>query len=613
LGRIIQLDKHVADLIAAGEVVERPASAVKELAENSVDAGATGITVEIKRGGLEMIRVTDNGGGISPEDVPAAFLRHATSKIRSERDLEEIRSMGFRGEALASIAAVSKIEMFTRQAGRTEGVSYELHGGEEVSRSPAGCPVGTTVIVRELFYNTPARMKFIKRDVTEAGQAASVVRRLALANPGISFKLIKDGETVLHTPGDGLLKSAVYSVCGGTFTSGLEETRAEHEGIRVYGFVSKPLYGQGNRTKQEFFVNGRPVKSPLLGAALEEAYKNSIMQNRFPACVLHVEISPAVVDVNVHPAKTEIKFAYDRSAFDAVYLAAKSAVSGGDSAAELTFSPSPKSDFQESYEQARLVRAPAGNSAGGTADRKSGGGSGNGGFYKEMSAPEFRSDGALPGVVGDSAFSPALNQVSFGGYKTGDIPLVEEWRILGEAFSTYIIVEDGDDLCFIDKHAAHERIIFERLKEEAAKPVSQVLIKPVIFTPERGELTALLNDMELLCDMGFDAEEFGGGSIIVRALPGDLDGADAEASLQEIARLLTENRRMSVQDKRDGTLSLVACKAAMKAGSIISYAEQRALVERVLRIGDIKYCPHGRPVLSVMKKSELERKFGRIQ
>jgi len=615
VAKIIKLDRHVADLIAAGEVVERPASVVKELVENSIDAGATVITVEIKRGGLELMRVSDNGSGIGRDDIRTAFLRHATSKIRTADDLSSVTTMGFRGEALASIASVSRVTVFTRSADETAGLCYEIEGGEEVSLDEAGCPVGTTILVRELFYNTPARMKFVKKDITESGQVQTVVRRAALARPDISFKLIKDGEELLHTPGDNSLISAIYCVYGGTFSAGFEKADTSHEGVRVTGYVSKPVYSQGNRAKQEFFVNSRPVRARILTAALEEAYKNRIMVGRYPACVLYIEINPSVLDVNVHPAKTEVKFAFERQVFDAVYLAVKDAIDAEDARANITSAPKPPMFAQtertdhvqislraeplspvKSADIGVAYRHPMFDQSGKNGHEKT--------FFREEPPPAANVD-EFPSSYDLAEHLPPVNAAE------SPSPDNPRWRILGEAFNSYIMVEDGDDILFIDKHAAHERIIFEKLLAQAGSPLSQYLLEPLVLSFEHDELDVLLTNHELLEGMGFDIEDFGGGSILLRALPEDVDRSDAGASLQEIAQSLIENRRSPMTKKREEALRLVACKAALKAGSDTSYNEEYALVARVMSFEDIRYCPHGRPVAALLKRSELEKRFGR--
>lgn len=631
MGKILKLDRHVADLIAAGEVVERPASVVKELVENAVDAGADAITVEIRRGGLEMIRVSDNGSGIEPEDIRTAFLRHATSKIRKAEDLDSIYTMGFRGEALASIAAVSKVSVFSRVEDSTAGFCYEIEGGDEKSFSEAGCPTGTTIIVSELFYNTPARMKFVKKDSTEAGHIQTVVRKAALARPDISFKLIRDGEEIIHTPGDNSLLSAMYCTYGKTFVAGLEKVSAVHEGVRVTGYVSKPTYSQGNRAKQEFFVNARPIRARILTVALEEAYKNRLMVGRYPACVLQIEINPVLLDVNVHPTKSEVKFAYEKPVFDAVYLAVKAAVDDEDSRAVIhsKLSSAPKFEMtDQNYVQTTMSVQK------------------NPEFYNTMTTEKFReiyssnirtgfesTDASIGNVTDHTdkdniestipADTVELNEQKIASIEESpdvsdyhidydksdnDLP---KWRILGEAFETYIIVEDRDDILFIDKHAAHERMLFNKLLENQDKPISQYLLEPAVLQFERDDLEDIISNIDLLSSMGFEIDGFGGNSIIVRALPEEIDSDDAEASLQEIAESLRANRRMTITSRREEVYRLVACKAALKAGNKSSYMENHQLVTRVLEFEDVRYCPHGRPVVAVLKRSELEKRFGR--
>lgn len=633
MGKIIKLDRHVADLIAAGEVVERPASVVKELLENSVDAGADAVTVEIRRGGLDMIRVTDNGSGIEPEDIRTAFLRHATSKIRKAEDLDSISTMGFRGEALASIAAVAKVSMFTRVEGSTAGYLYEIEGGDEKSFTEAGCPAGTTVIVNELFYNTPARMKYVKKDVTEAGLIQSVVRKAALARPDISFKLIRDGEEIIHTPGDNSLLSAIYCTYGETFVAGLEKVSAVHEGVKVTGFVSKPTYSQGNRTKQEFFVNDRPIKSRILTVALEEAYKNRLMVGRYPACVLKAEVNPALLDVNVHPTKSEVKFAYEKAVFDAVFLAVKDAVDAGDSKAAIhsRISNVPKFDVSDRSFVQTTMKAQANPGFFGTMDA---------GKFRSMYASDSRTDYAqvrtpdLTEKKADGNFEPdrtGMTADDAPGIKDGQSDGLDgdryeseqraenagpeegmpKWKVLGEAFETYIMVEDGEDILFIDKHAAHERMLFNKLLENRDAPVSQYLLEPAVLQLERDDFEEIMANRELLGGMGFELDEFGGNSIIVRALPEEIGADDAEASLQEIAESLRTNRRMAATGKREEIYRLVACKAALKAGWKTSYMENYRLAERVLEYDDVRFCPHGRPVVATLRRSELEKRFGR--
>lgn len=667
--RIRELDPHVADLIAAGEVVERPASVVKELVENAVDAGATRISVDIKRGGMAFIRVSDDGGGIDPEDLPTAFLRHATSKVSTAADLDGIATMGFRGEALASIAAVARVSVVTRQRGSVEGASYSIAGGVGGSVEPAGCPEGTSVTVEELFYNTPARMKFLKRDANEGAKVASVVASAALAYPEIAFRFTQDGELELSTRGSGDTASTVTDVLGSSFAAGLLEVHNIQNGIKVHGFVSKPMFGRGNRTKQEFFVNRRPVKSRMLSAALEQGYKNRMVQGRFPACVIYIELSPAAVDVNVHPAKSEVKFAFEREVFDAVYLAVASGLEEGDVRSRIgraapQFEPDKPGEQQSIGRSTGFVRtetpplrgsvsnykpntsrpsappepkAPSDPRYKGETEAKQ-----VAEFYRRMReeiSRELDENPAEPYEKGDGKLEfhePQENggEIEIVGARiekpteTTDIPVetienvpteqpsaeppaLPEWRILGEVFGTYILVEDADELVFIDKHAAHERIIFDRLVAAGEKPLVQYLITPLVLNFTRDEASVLLENLDTVNGLGFEIDHFGGESFAVRALPSEIERDDAQPVLEQIADDLRSHRRVDMLERREELLRLIACKAAIKANSKTSDAERRALVERVMGYRDVKFCPHGRPVAAVLDRAELERRINR--
>lgn len=656
MSRIRELDPHVADLIAAGEVVERPASVIKELIENSVDAGATRIQVEIKRGGLALMRVSDDGEGIEADDLPTAFLRHATSKIATERDLESISSMGFRGEALASIAAVSKVKIHTRRRGSVEGAYYSIDGGVGGEVLPVGCPEGTSIAVEELFYNTPARQKFIKKDSAEQSRVVDMVTALALAHPEVAFKLICDGETTLSTRG-GNLSGAVYDALGATFAAGLLSVQNEQSGVKVTGFVSKPAYGHGNRRKQSFFVNRRPVSSRMLAAAVEQGYKNRMVQGRFPACVLHIELSPAVVDVNVHPAKSEVKFAFEREVFDAVYLAVCGALEQGDLRAEIGRA-APKFEPDIPGKQQEITTA-----SGGALPKEVGD------FYRRMQRDaekelspekvlemykkgageiEFHSPEAVKKLddgreVFEVSFERRMNSMtprrgvsvemptesvpksSENTSETAPKPAVSEteapvtepklaiasWRILGEIFTTYIVVEDGDELVLIDKHAAHERIIFDRLIAAGEKPLTQYLITPEIVQLGREDAAAIREHVDELEGFGFEISDFGGESFAVRAIPSEIERDDIRGTLEELADSYISHKRLDRLQRREEIMSLVACKAAIKAGMHTTPEERRVLVERVMDYRDVRFCPHGRPVAAVLTRAELERRINR--
>lgn len=675
---IQQLDPHVADLIAAGEVVERPASVVKELVENAIDAGAETVTVEIQRGGMSLIRVTDNGCGIAADEAETAFLRHATSKIRTEHDLEAIGTLGFRGEALAAIAAVSRVDLLTRTAEEDLGAALSLEGGEVVSREEAGCPVGTTMVVRDLFFNTPARLKFMKKDAAEGAAVFAMVQRLALAHPEVSMKFLRDGKQELLTPGDGQMKSAVYSVLGRDLALGLIEVKGSGEDMTVTGFTSLPACCRPTRGYQHFFVNGRYVKSRTMMAALEEAYQNQKMVGKFPACVLHLTCRLSGVDVNVHPTKQEVKFGNERQVFSAVYYAVLSALEG-----------------DRSHVQAQVGR-PAGRlapSAGHDTVTP------NQTTFRTMTAQEYRKsaastqsglslhDFAAPKAAAPAApvsrpkpeTRPAESRPIFQApvreiprpmpekpavsvekpvetvipvpKKTPapipeekmiltepvelpeekPVPLVQEvpvpevqpepvpqqpqkeeipWRVAGEVLNTYIIVEQGDKVLLIDKHAAHERMNFDRLKAQGYQPMVQNLLTPAVFTPPAEEGAVLLQNLPLLAQFGFDAEDFGGGAIIVRAAPGDVDAEDVPATLEEIAAKLLTTGRANPDAARDELMHTMACKAAIKGGQKNGPQELEKVAAAVMR-GEVKYCPHGRPVAIEMTRGQLEKQFKR--
>lgn len=647
---IIQLDRHVADLIAAGEVVERPASAVKELVENAVDAGATQITVEVQNGGMTFLRVTDNGCGIAPEDAPTAFLRHATSKIRTKEDLAAIGTLGFRGEALAAISSVSRIDLLTKTA-EADGVSLHLEGGVVTSQQPAGCPQGTTILVRDLFFNTPARMKFMKSDSAESSAIAAVVQQQALAHPEISFRLIRDGETQLQTSGDGERLAAIYTVFGRELAKNMLAVNGTWEKFHVTGYITKPTATRGNRALQYFFLNGRFIRSRLLSAALEEAYRNQMMTGRFPACVLELQMPLEAVDVNVHPAKTEVKFLNERAVFDAVHYAALSTLSNASGRVAMQMPKSPALDAQPAAPQqtARPAERPAARPAV------------NPNFYQTMQAGEYRRQaGAQPRTVlasqvqyptrtpkpvepamppvekAPSPIAPPQPESVVAPVKPAakaepepaaipkepiptpaepeqlalDLP-EQTFRLIGEAFDSYLIAEQGESVLFIDKHAAHERILFEKLKAEDHPIVSQELMAPVSAELTREEAATVLENTEILGKCGFEVADFGDGDVLIRQIPCDVDEKDAVSLLQELAADLLAGKTLAPETLRDNLLHTIACKAAIKAGWHTEGAEAAHLVAEILSRTDIKYCPHGRPVCIELTKSQLERQFKR--
>jgi len=637
LPRIYELDPHVADLIAAGEVVERPASVVKELMENSIDAGAGIITAEIAAGGMTLIRVTDNGCGIAPGDVKTAFLRHATSKLRGAEGLEAIGTLGFRGEALAAVAAVSRIELLTREPGAGEGTGLLLEAGEVVDIYPAGCPEGTTIIVRDLFFNTPARLKFMKSDRAESSAVASAALRCALSHPEVSVRLIRDGKTEFHTPGDSRVDSCIYSLFGREFSVGLLGAESSDEFVTVSGFISAPAAARGNRSYQFFFVNGRPIRSLTLQAALEQAYANTLSSGRFPSCVLYITTRPGDVDVNVHPAKTEIKFVSDKQVFDGVYYAALSALEREASGREVSGKWKVESGkFEDGDASRREARGKWKVESGKIEDGDESRREARGKWKVESGKIE---DGDASGRV-VRGLAPAGNagiqrfeSASIGGFKsmqvddyrgkyvTPNTPLPAraagdvlnsstDFRLIGEALKTYIIIEHKGAVWFIDKHAAHERIHFDALRSEGYSPMSQALITPVVCRHGHEDASLLLENADMLETLGFTVESFGDDAVAVRQIPADIDIRDAEPALSEIC---AELRQGGVSDptRRDSIYRKIACKAAIKAGKSSGARELEELAARVMS-GEISHCPHGRPVAFEITKAFLDKGFKRI-
>ena len=637
--QIQQLPAHIADLIAAGEVVERPASVCKELLENALDAGASAVSVELEKGGLTYLRVTDNGCGMAAEQLPTAFLRHATSKLRTASDLAAIHTLGFRGEALAAIAAVSRLDVFSREPSAEAGARLHLEGGVPGEVTAAGCPVGTTVCVRDLFYNTPARMKFMKKDSAEGGAASAVVTQLALSHPDVSFKLLRDGQEVLHTPGNGELLPAVYAALGRDFALSLLPVSGSNGDVRVSGFVTKPLAGHGTRARQLFFVNGRLVKSQLLTAAVEEGYRNRLLKGKFPGCVLHITLPPEAVDVNVHPAKTVVKFVSDKTVFDAVYHTVTSALDEEGRppkpAEKPFFQTMTAAEFRARPDAPALksaVAVPEGRAVGSAPART----------YAPVSAPApaapvlevrdvapeadkpFTAPASRPGTVyhitppapaavpepvpaPEPEPEPAQQTIELP-----DAPAREEapWRIAGEVLKTYIICEDGDGAVWlIDKHAAHERVRFDALKASPVPPMAQQLLTPAAVNLDGEAYSAVLDNLPLLERCGFQCEDFGGGTVLVRALPDDVPAAEAASTLEELAQKLLL-QRADPEGLRDDLLHTIACKSAIKAGMTSDVTELAALVRRV-QSGEIRYCPHGRPVAAKLTRYELEKMFKR--
>ena len=631
--QILQLDPHVANMIAAGEVVERPASVAKELLENAVDAGASQVTIEIRDGGMTFLRVTDNGCGMAPADARTAFLRHATSKLRKPEDLAAIGTMGFRGEALAAISSVSRIDLLTKTPGSLCGTSLHLEAGVIMEESEAGCPDGTTIIIRDLFFNTPARMKFMKSDTVEASRITAAVQLQALAHPEVSITLIRDGKTVLQTPGTGALQAAVYSIYGSSCAKMLP-VESKWEEYSLTGFVSRPTDARPSRSMQTFFVNDRPVKSAMLIKALEEAYRNMLMQGKFPACVLHIKLPAAAVDVNVHPAKTEVKFLNEKAVFDCVHYGVLGALNKTTDRPAVRFTQAPAAAVPApTAAPAAPPRLPVPPVAPAKPKQES--------FFRTMTAEEFKNfsaamqDAPLPNPAAAAATMSAVNSTKLRQNITTPaivpppapiaapavpavsvqeelpIPEAQPWRLVGELYRSYVLVEQGEDAFLIDKHAAHERILFEKLKanQEAISAQSLLAPIPVRLSPEAcGELLA---NTSLLEELGFDVGEFGDNTLALRQIPMDLSAEDAAETLETIAEDLLSGRREDKLAVRDEILHTVACKAAIKAGWKTSDTELQALVREVMAREDLKYCPHGRPICISLSKKQLEKQFKR--
>lgn len=656
MSKIKVLPKEIAELIAAGEVVERPASVIKELMENAIDAGSSSVTVEIKNGGITYIRVTDNGCGISREDIRTAFISHATSKISTRDDLYAIGTLGFRGEALASIAAVSNVEVLTRTTEEETGTRYCISAGEETLVDDAGCPLGTTIVVRDLFFNTPARMKFLKKDVSEANAVAGIVDKIALSNPYVSIRFIREGKSALFTSGSGDLKTAAYEIFGKDFADGLIEADYSFESVKISGLVSKPTKSRPNRNMQFFFVNGRLVKSGTASAALSEAYKNSIMVGKFPYCVLNITTAPGLVDVNVHPAKIEVRFANERTVFSAVYYAAKNALEHRDEAPKVTI---PRTAQTELFEPVRpkteQMRLPEKQPD----------------FWNRMSSSEYRSAQqpekptyqqpaarediitvASPDKKPENADSepstiqhfldaqrakkeetaaieadirPELSEKAATlsdekpeetaraldtavDEKPAELPVA----VIGEAFKTYIIVQQGESIFLVDKHAAHERMLFNELVKNDSKRSTQMLLTPITVTLSKEEYSSVLDNLDMLMQAGFAVEDFGYSVVIVRECPMEISADEVADVVAELAGYLVENRQKLISEKKEWLFSLMACKAAIKGGMYTTEYECELFIKRLFASPEIRYCPHGRPVMIEITRRELEKNFGRV-
>ena len=654
--KINLLDKSVYELIAAGEVIERPSSVIKELAENSIDAGAASITVEIKRGGISYLRVTDDGCGISHEDIPTAFMRHATSKVYTQDDLDSINTLGFRGEALASVCAVSRVELLTKQREDQLGSIYRIEAGEPVEYDRAGCADGTTIIIRDLFYNTPARLKFLKKDVTEGNYCASVIEKLALSHPGISFRFIRDGRQTMLSSGDGEYYSAVYAVFGKQFAAGLIPVENVYQNTAVTGYVSSPLFTRANRSMQNFFVNGRSVKSPLCCAALEEAFRNTIMVGKFPSCVLCVNTDPSQVDANIHPTKTEVRFTNEKIVFDAVYFAVKNALMGYDESREIKLNTAPAraenipqperartseplrtASAQVIEEPPKTMPIPSGRDAV---------------IYpqEKREPPKFTLRQETPQPAQFTQPLPAAEQTympelvpakkpepretpladlpgfAFLSEKSFEkkpepvpqepTPVIpqerpkEQIRVVGELFKTYIVCESTEGMILIDKHAAHERVNFERLKK-GFDSSAQLLMQPeeIYLTPE--EFNGMSEYADKLAQVGI-IMEFTDGKARVTGLPQMLDKVPPAEIVECIAKIVSQGNTNAEGELFDDMLHTVACKASIRGNEDNDILELQVLAQEVFNNPDIRYCPHGRPVMTQISRKQIERYFGRV-
>ena len=710
MGVINVLDKHVAELIAAGEVVERPASVIKELVENSIDAGAKHITVEIKDGGTTFMRVADDGCGIFRDDIKVAFLRHATSKVKVESDLDSISTLGFRGEALASICAVSRLQLITRNVNEEIGTSYEIDGGEEQSFDDAGCPVGTTFVIRDLFYNIPARAKFLKKDVSEGNAVSNIIDKTALSHPEIAFTYIKDGKQVLRTFGDGKLISAIYSVFGKDFANGLIPVEYQLDAIKVYGYISKPEHSRPNRNMQNFFINGRYIKTRTAMVALEEAFKGSIMVGKFPSCVLNINLPCEIIDVNVHPSKLEVRFINERPVFDAIYHAVKSSLMKYDSRKKASFKKETafnevQNKFNPFNNAPAILNKPVSNASEQkliqelkrfvpqkTEKQKNEAAEPDASQAKSddfnpfsdvafndvktgenkpaVSVPESIDDIKVADVTNpfnifsrqainnskeEKSFKPTVKSEtvqtsphaldkyeksdntekiseknSISKPKEVNVIVSEESiekskepvlvndnqtsiKYIGEAFSTYIIAEKNNkEIILIDKHAAHERIIYEKLKSERTADNRQILLSPVAVSLGKTEYDAAINNLNMFADCGFEVEDFGNSTVIVRCSPQYIPAAEISDCITEMADYIAQGKNDIFTEKMEWFYCNVACRSAIKAGNKSTPEELIGIVKHLEEHPEIKYCPHGRPICIVLTKGEIEKQFGRV-
>ena len=703
MGVINVLDKHIAELIAAGEVVERPSSVIKELVENSIDAGAKNITVEIKNGGTTFMRVADDGCGIYRDDIKKAFLRHATSKVKTANDLDMISTLGFRGEALASISAVSRLQVITKNENEEIGSCYEIEDGDEISLEEAGCPTGTTFVIRDLFYNIPARSKFLKKDVAEGNAVSALMDKIVLSHPEVAFTFIRDGKQVLRTFGDGKLLSAIYSVFGKDFAKGLIPVDYTLDSVTVKGYISKPINSRPNRNMQNFFINGRFVKTRTGMAALEEAYKGSIMVGKFPSAVLQLTVPYEIIDVNVHPAKIEVRFINERPVFDAIYHAVKTALQQGDERKQVHFKentafneikkvnpfnnaqaifaktentpaekpikpieriepvlknsePKPYNPFDEldlkdekpkpvSIDNLKMSDSsnPFDIYSKQAIKRNSELENKKAEFSKQklekaeqLILKATQQEESLPkqeitvdDLTAESTETPIETEVSkeevkplkeISENKTDNNDALTELpkeqtklRFLGEAFNTYIIVEKNDnEVLIIDKHAAHERIIYEKLKADSGSANVQYLLTPITVTLDKIDYDAAVSNLDMFAKCSFDVEDFGNGTLLVRSAPQYLAATEIADCITEMSGYIASGKKDIYTEKMDWFYHNVSCRSAIKAGNKSTVQELMDIAWTLEKNPQIKYCPHGRPICIVMTKYEIEKQFGRL-
>ncbi len=632
------LDNETINKIAAGEVVERPASVVKELVENAIDARSSAITVEIKDGGLSMIRVTDNGSGIGKEDIDQAFRRHATSKIRSAMDLMTIGSLGFRGEALSSIAAVGQVEMITKTHQDLTGTRCRCEGEGELIKEEIGCPDGTTIIVRNLFFNTPARRKFLKTPQTEGGYVTDLVSHLALSHPEISFNYIINNQNKLHTSGNANLKDIIYHVYGRDVTRQLLEINVQTDLLKITGFLGKPILSRGNRNWENYFINSRYIKSNIITKAIEDAYKTFVMVHKYPFTVLHFEISPEMVDVNVHPRKMEIRFNQNEAVYNQVYDAVRGALTHRELIPQVSMSPDvlpkQKDPVPEPFEVRRLAElgpshisrpTPAYHpeSHGGNAGHAAGG---SGQYFEKKTGTNTPavSSVSVPSEVKTAEKKAAQTPVPVPK-ETKQISLTDDrflgrdagpkHRLIGQVFDTYWMAEYDGKLFIIDQHAAHEKVLYERFSKELddSNTEKQMLSPPAVVTLSGVQQQIIEKYKDQFAQMSFEIEPFGGNEYAIYAVPLQLHGMDAAGIFTEVLDQLTEESGSIEGSRITYHIASMACKAAVKGGNRLSFREADALIEELLQADNPYTCPHGRPTIISISKYEMEKKFKRIQ